>query len=139
MNEFIKIIQDGIEESIKQGIESNSVILNEKYDFCRDFYLKVSPLVDSGFPGSCLHIPPMLLGKQLVLLELPKKYVFSVCETKVSQNVETLYNENQLLKKYLKLVGEGENQCLVIKGVSSKKNKEDFNKIKEILGYEIHG
>ena len=133
MKEMIKIIQDGIKESIEQGIKSNSIILNEKYDICRDFYLSVCPTLYSK--GLYTHVAPMLLGKQVVMLDLPKDYVFAIADLNLKRNVETVFDENQLLKKYLKLVGEGDNQCLVIKGVSSKKNKEDFEKIKEMLGY----
>lgn len=133
MKEMLKIIDDAIKESMLQGIKSNSIILNEKYDICRDFYLSVAPTLYSK--GCYTHVAPMLLGKQVVMLDLPKDYVFAIADLNLKRNMETVWEENQLLKKYLKLVGDGENQCLVIKGVSNKKKKEDFNKIKEILGY----
>lgn len=132
---FISVIQDGIKESMLQGIKTNSIILNEKYDVCRDFYLSVCPTLYSE--GCYTHVAPMLLGKQVVMLDLPEDYVFAVADLNLKRNVETVWEENQLLKKYLKLVGEEDNQCLVVKGISSKKNKEDFDKIKEILGYGI--
>ena len=135
MNEFIKIIQDGINESILQGIKTNAIILNEKYDFCRDFYFSACPTLYSD--GRYIHVAPMLLGKQIVMLDLPKDYVFAIADLNLKHNVETVWEENQLLKKYLKLVGEDDNQCLVMKGISSKKNKEDFDKIKEMLGHGI--
>lgn len=134
MKEMIKIINDAIKESLCQGIKTNSIVLNVKYDFCRDFFLSVSPTLYSE--GVYTHIPPMLLAKQVVMADLPEDYVFAITDLPIKRNVETVFDENQLLKKYLKLVGEGDNECLVIKGVSSKKNKEDFDKIKEILGYE---
>ena len=84
--------------------------------------------------------PPMILCKDIRLVDfLPEKYPFALTKTNVntSEHIKSLQNENQILKKYLKLVGEGENQCLVVKGVSSKKHKEDFEKIKEILNESL--
>ena len=132
MNEIYKVIQDSIRESVMQGIKSNTIILNEKYDICREFYLSIAPTDYSN--GSHLCFPPMLFAKSVVLSELPEDYVFALGETKVSPIGETLYRENQLLKKYLKLVNEGSvNEHFVLKGVSSKKHKEDFEKIKELI------
>lgn len=35
--------------------------------------------------------------------------------------------------KYIKILGTGENECLVFKGISSKRNKEDFELIKSLV------
>ena len=38
-----------------------------------------------------------------------------------------------ILKKYIKVLGEGDNRCLVFKGVSPFKNKKDFESIIEFI------
>lgn len=35
--------------------------------------------------------------------------------------------------KYVKILGEGENAAIVFKGISAKKNKEDFEKLRKLL------
>jgi len=39
----------------------------------------------------------------------------------------------KILKKYVKIIGVEENEQLIFKEVSTKKNKKDFEKIKEWL------
>ena len=136
IEKVLEMIKDAEREAFKKGIETNTIMLNDKFDFCKGFYrgLKL------GAEDIAIHeYPPMILGKDVRLVDfLPEQYFFALTETNVNTNnyIKSLQNENQILKKYLKLVGEGDNQCLVVKGISTKKNKEDFEKIKELLNEE---
>ena len=123
-NNFINEIKDAENKAVEQGIEANAIILNDKYDYCKSFYYSIN--------YSLREIPPMILGKEIYLGTLPKQYKFALFH-RGETTMEKLERENALLKKYIKILGEDENEQLVFKGVSPKRNKEDFKKLKEIL------
>ena len=79
----------------------------------------------------------MILGKKIFLAKLPDKYTFALGTTNKPSYVEKLEAQVSLLKRYVKLIGSEENEQLVFKGVSTKRNKEDFKQIKEIINGKI--
>lgn len=121
---IIDILKGAEEEAFRQGIEVNTIILNENYDMTRNFYAKVYSIC--GFRG----YPPMILGKKLICSDfLPDKYYFALTKTSLISPYEELQDLKELIKQYVQCDGES----LKFKGLSYKKNIEDFNKFKKIL------
>ena len=127
IDDLIQAIVEAEKLALEKGIETNAVFLNKKYDFCKDVY------VGSFWGDSVRHVYPMILGKQLLTCDLPQKYTFALGKNPHKTYVEKLEEENALLKRYVKLIGSEDNEQLVFKGVSTKHNKEDFERIKSIL------
>lgn len=121
---IIEAFNEAEKEAFRQGIETNTIILNEKYDMTRNFYVKVDSI--NGFR----EYPPMILGKKLICSDfLPDEYYFALTKTSLISPYEELQDLKELLKKYVQCDGES----LKFKGLSYKKNIEDFNKFKKIL------
>ena len=131
---IIEKIQKAEAEALKKGIETNTIILNTEFDLCREFWF----CIDDVFGKKAHMFPPSILGKTVILGDLPKDYVFALTKTNVTNigdYINNLEEENKLLKKYIHLQGSGDCEQFVFKRLSKKKHKEDFEKIKEVLGY----
>lgn len=125
--ECTRMIMDFFEnaerEAIKNGIETNTIILSPKYNATKEFFLALSP-------HRVYQYPPMLLGKAVILADMfPDDVAFALTKT----NVEIEPDYRALLKKYVKTDGKS----LRFKNISYKKNKKDFERIKEILEYDL--
>lgn len=127
MAELQRKLKEAEEEAILNGIQANTIVLNEKYDYVKKFYFSI----DRGFDKIAYESHPMLLGKEVILAPLPEGIHYALFERPVSRNPQEDLN---LLKKYIKIIGHGENLQFVFKGISSKKHKEDFEEIRKILG-----
>lgn len=138
MKNLFKEISESIKkaevEAIKQGIKVNTVMLNKNHAICHNFY---SALRINTSYTNVTEIPPMILGKALVLVDfLPDDFDFALTFTNVnspSDIIEKLKEENKLLKKYIRVVGSGGKEQFIFKNISSKRNKKDFERIKEAL------
>lgn len=122
-------LKEAEEEAILNGINANTIILNEKYAYVKEFYWSIKV---NDFWSESAQCPPILLGKELLLAPLPDGYQFALVESKRQRR--NFEQELNLITKYIKILGQGENQQLVFKGISSKKHKEDFETIRRILG-----
>ena len=140
---FLKDLYEKMKEaeiqSIKEGIEVNTIFLNQNFDKTKEFYAAISQLhfADNGEIVVAKY-PPLILGKKVLLADfLPDKYSFALGWTEMKSSNDRIYEleqELELISKYVKVLGVGDNQQLVFKGISSKRHKEDFEKVKEILG-----
>lgn len=126
---ILKEIHEAEELAYLKGIETNSIILNKNHAHVKEFYLRCQP---SGAFDTVRVVPPMIMGKTLFLGSLPEQFDYAL--TYVPTNKEEEENLICLLQKYVKVIGQGENEQLVFKGISTKRNKEDFRIIKEKLG-----
>lgn len=128
LDNFFEKIQEQIasaeEQACLNGIKANTIILNENHAYVKEFFIRIK-----GMVSSYKQVPPMILGKKLYLGPLPEDYDFSL--TYVADTADPL---ESVMKKHVKLIGEGENEQLVFKGVSTKRNKKDFELIKRLLG-----
>lgn len=119
---IIEAMQKAECEAIKNGIETNTIVLSPKYAITKNFYLQI-------IPGHIFQYPPMLLGKAVILEDmLPDDTAFALMKTIVKKEEDW----RSFLKKYVKTDGKS----LRFKNISFKKNPEDFQKILEILGGE---
>lgn len=127
---FIEAFNEAEKEAFRQGIETNTIILNKKYDMLKKFYVDVSGICGLQDIHSLKEYPPMILGKKLICSDfLPDEYYFALTKTSLTSPYEELQDLKELIKKYVQCDGESLN----FKGLSYKKNIEDFNKIKKIL------
>lgn len=69
-------IQKAYEQALLKGIEVNSIILNDEFDFCKGFTIANS--------HSVTELPPMILGKYVFKAKLPKGYSFALTKTDVN-------------------------------------------------------
>ena len=122
MDDFFKKLQEAETEAVKQGIKNNTILLNGNHDRAKQFYL--------GFHTRISEFPPMLLGKKLFCVDfLPDEYDFALTWSDVKSSNDRIHELEDLFRKYVKCDG----QSLRFKGLSYKKNIEDFEKIKELL------
>ena len=117
---LIEQLQKAEHEAWLKGIEANMIILNENLAYVKEFYLH-------SFSYT-ISVPPMIMGKEIVLAPLPKEYKYALLHS--DKNSKNEKNTQDLLKKYVKVV----NGQLIFKGLSYKKNSDDFEAIKEKLG-----
>ena len=123
MNEFVETLIERVNEAemeaFKKGIETNAIILNANNDFCRELYV-----------GSTVY-PPQILGKKVFIgTFLPDKYDFSLTWSNLAELQENELDKlKRLIRKYVKCDGES----LRFKGLSYKKNKEDYEYLKGLL------
>ena len=120
---IIKRMREAEREAVRQGIKNNTIVLNGNHDKCSQFYMSLRP-------GTISEFPPMLLGKKLMCEDfLPDKYDFALTWTQGKDINERVHELEELFRKYVKCDG----QSLRFKGLSYKKNIDDFEKIKELL------
>ncbi len=124
IEEMIDKIQRAEVEAIKKGIETNTVIINDKFDWCHEFAVQFT----SYFGRNDVRIvPPMILGKEIIVAPLPEDYSFALTYTNgVGNYVEELEERIKLLTKYIR-VKNGELKVL------KRVKKRDIKKIKELL------
>lgn len=143
LDKFYKDLYDKLIEAerqaIKEGIEENTIFLNQNFDKTKQFYATISQLhINHDGDVVVAQYPPLILGKKVLLVDyLPDKYSFALGWTNIKSSedrVKELEQQIELISKYVKVLGVGDNEQLVFKGISTKRNKEDFQKIKEILG-----
>lgn len=143
LDSFLKDLYEKMKEaeiqSIKEGIETNTIFLNQNFDKTKEFYAAISQLCFSPDGGIVVaQYPPLILGKKVLLADyLPDKYSFALGWTNIKSSedrAKELEQQIELISEYVKVLGVGDNEQLVFKGISTKRNKEDFQKIKEILG-----
>ena len=138
LEELYNKIKEAEKEAIKEGIEANTIFLNENFDKTKAFYNAISELYigDDGCVG-VLEYPPLILGKKVLLANfLPDKYSFALGKTTIksaTERIEELERDLDLIRKYVRLAGNGDNAQLVFKNVSVKKHTEDFYKLAKIL------
>lgn len=123
---FMKDVMEAIEEAIQNNIETNTIILNDKFDMCKELYYSLMPA------GQIYEVPPMVLGKYLVLAPLPDKYKFSVTHLKKFENNVSFADILKILRKYVRI----KNGCPVFANLSFKKNTNDYELLKSIIGHE---
>lgn len=127
--DFFKDFSDAIFQAIEQGIETNAILLNDKHAICREFFIIVNDITNIN-NNAVKTVPPMILGHKLFLSNfIPDEYDFIV--TKVKE--DNVPSDLDVIKKYIKIIGHGDNEQLVFKGISSKRNKKDFERIKSLI------
>ena len=120
---LIETIQEAEIKALENNISENSILLNDKYDICKEFVR----VIRIGDNLSVNPYPPMLLGKKVLLVNfLPENYAFALTTT----NAPVKDDITPLLKKYV-VVKNGQ---LMFKNISSKKNIKDFERIVKELG-----
>lgn len=117
---------DAEREAINQGIEANTIVLSPKYSITKRFWYSL------GW-DSFYEYPPMLLGKSVILADmLPDDVCFALTKTKVP-NIEDLKNEVEFYRNFVKKYIKTDGQSLRVKGISYKKNSDDFRKILSMI------
>lgn len=115
---LLEAFQEAEYEAMKNGIETNTIVLNPKFSITKKFYL--------AFGDHILEYAPMVLGKSVLLKDvLPDDVPFALMETKA----RTAEDDIALFKKYV--VSDG--KSLRFKRISYKRNKEDFERILKII------
>lgn len=99
-NELAEQIAKAYEQAILKGIETNSVILNEEFDFCKGFTI-----------FKCCtetEVPPMILGKYVFKSKLPKGYSFALTKTNVNTDELEYYKRRcaELEERLERIKGE---------------------------------
>ena len=115
--EMIERIQKAEVEAIQKGIRTNTIVLNNNFAFCKEFYAQ---LVNNAKDViKTMHFPPCILDKSVIRADwLPDEYTFALTETNttnVNDYINGLKEQIKLLKKYVKIIGEGDNEQLVDK------------------------
>ena len=122
---IVKAIKEAEEEAVKEGIENNTIVLNSNHAKVEKFYYQI-PNINARIN----EFPPMLLGKNLICVDwLPDEYDFALVKTSIKSSADRIHELEKLIHKYVKCDG----QSLRFKGLSYKKNIDDFEKIKELL------
>ena len=67
---LIQMFLDAEEEAFDKEILNNAIVLNEKHDYTKAFVFENT------------IVPPMLLGKQVIVADLPDKYSFALIKVK---------------------------------------------------------
>lgn len=99
VDELMKEIAKAEQEAIKQGIETNTVILNENFDKCRDFYTSLSA-------QGVRYIPPMILGKYIFIGDLPEKYTFALFKSNYESELDEYKRKCEQLEAQLNEIKE---------------------------------
>lgn len=128
LEEIMKKLAEAEKEAYLNGIEANTIILNENHAYVKEFYVRAATYTNYPESVTMKSYPPMIMGKQLILSPLPDDYDFALTRAPIPEE------DIEVIKKYVKIIGHGDNEQLVFKGISSKRNKEDFARIKRILG-----
>lgn len=122
INKLRESFLEAEKQAVKEGIESNTIIINPKFCKSEKFYL--------GIGWNVREYPPMLLGKAVLLDDiLPDDVAFALTKTHVNTAEKELEKLRNLLKKYVKTDGFS----LRFNKISFKKNSKDFEYIKEII------
>ena len=105
--EFVREMAEAIRVAEERQIQNNIIVLNDKYDELKEFYFALEPRPCQYVK----HYYPTLLGKKLVLGNLPKKYFFAIgrndnCFSK-DEYIAKLEKENAELKDKLLELGAG--------------------------------
>lgn len=118
---LLEFFQKAEAEAIRNNIVSNSIILNSELNLTKSFYY--------SFGDRVREVPPMILGKALYLDTdkiLPNNIAFALFQSNKQNELDELRN---LFKKYVKTDGKS----LRFKNISFKKNKEDFERIMNLI------
>lgn len=61
------------EEAWKRGIEANTIVINKNLSFVKEFVLK-----DPYFTGLVSTLPPMIMGMEILVAEMPRNQSFLI-------------------------------------------------------------
>lgn len=123
-DELIESIHKAESQAIKNNIKTNAILLSSEFNLTKSFYYAI------GFQVK--EVPPMVLGKAAYLDTdkiLPNDIAFAIFESPQIHPLEELEKLKNLFKKYVKTDGKS----LRFKNISYKRNKEDFERILEII------
>lgn len=108
IDQLIKEISEAERIALEKSIKTNTVILNERFDFCKPFGVWL------GQSQKVFNVPAMILGKHVITGDLPDDYPFAL--TYVDE--QKYENELDMYKR----------RC--------EELEETLARIKEILPYE---
>lgn len=88
MNKVIEELMEQIakaeQEAFKKGIETNTIMLNEELDYCKEF----STAVRIQGQNRVYVVPAMIMGKHVFKGKLPSNYSFAIANTSYETDLE---------------------------------------------------
>lgn len=98
LSELCEQVQKAENEAFRLGIKTNTVVLNEEFDYCKSFIVQNK------------YVSPMIMGKHIFVTKLPSEYSFvltQIDEKKLQSELEYYKNKCEMLEQRLeKIKGE---------------------------------